>query len=78
MPAVSGWRDVLVMAAIGHHAVFTHRNNILAGYIEKQARLIPFCARSDRLDRIVRCGTASRDAQHRGGNRLWQCCRRIG
>ncbi len=40
MPAVSGWRDVLVMAAIGHHAVFTHRNNILAGYIEKQARLI--------------------------------------
>lgn len=40
MPAISGWRDVLVTAAIGHHAVFTHRNNILAGYIDKQADLI--------------------------------------
>jgi hypothetical protein len=40
MPAVSGWRDVLVTAAVGHHAIFTHRNSILAGHIEKQAQLI--------------------------------------
>jgi XTP/dITP diphosphohydrolase len=40
MPAISGWRDVLVTAAIGHHAIFTHRNSIFAGYIHKQADLI--------------------------------------
>ena len=40
MPAVSGWRDVLVTAAVGHQAIFTHRNSILAGYIDKQAALI--------------------------------------
>lgn len=40
MPAISGWRDVLVTAAIGHHAIFTHRNSIYAGYIEKQASVI--------------------------------------
>lgn len=40
MPAISGWRDVLVTAAVGHHAIFTHRNSIFAGYIEKQADLI--------------------------------------
>lgn len=40
MPAISGWRDVLVTAAIGHHPIFTHRNSILAGNIDKQARLI--------------------------------------
>lgn len=40
MPAISGWRDVLVTAAVGHHAVFTHRNSIFAGYIDKQAALI--------------------------------------
>jgi XTP/dITP diphosphohydrolase len=40
MPAVSGWRDILVTAAIGHHAIFTHRNSIFAGYIDKQADLI--------------------------------------
>jgi hypothetical protein len=40
MPAVSGWRDVLVTAAVGHHTIFTHRNSILAGYIGKQAALI--------------------------------------
>ena len=40
MPAVSGWRDVLVAAAIGHHPIFTHRNSIFAGYIERQARVI--------------------------------------
>ena len=40
MPAISGWRDVLVAAAIGHHAIFTHRNSIFAGFIERQAGVI--------------------------------------
>ena len=40
MPAISGWRDVLVAAAIGHHAIFTHRNSIFAGYIDRQAAVI--------------------------------------
>ena len=40
MPAISGWRDVLVTAAIGHHPIFTHRNSIFAGYVERQAALI--------------------------------------
>ena len=40
MPAISGWRDVLATAAIGHHAIFTHRNSIFAGYIERQAGVI--------------------------------------
>lgn len=40
MPAISGWRDVLVTAAIGHHAIFTHRNSIFAGRIDRQAELI--------------------------------------
>ncbi len=40
MPAISGWRDVLATAAIGHHAIFTHRNSIFAGYIERQAAVI--------------------------------------
>ena len=40
MPAISGWRDVLVTAAVGHHAIFTHRNSIFAGYIERQAAVI--------------------------------------
>ena len=40
MPAISGWRDVLVTAAVGHHAIFTHRNSIFAGYIERQAGVI--------------------------------------
>ena len=40
MPAISGWRDVLATAAIGHHAIFTHRNSIFAGFIERQAALI--------------------------------------
>ena len=40
MPAISGWRDVLVTAAIGHHAIFTHRNSIFAGYIVRQAAVI--------------------------------------
>ena len=40
MPAISGWRDVLVTAAIGHHPIFTHRNSIFAGYIERQASVI--------------------------------------
>ena len=40
MPAISGWRDVLVTAAIGHHAIFTHRNSIFAGYIDRQAAVI--------------------------------------
>ena len=40
MPAISGWRDVLATAAIGHHAIFTHRNSIFAGYIARQAAVI--------------------------------------
>ena len=40
MPAISGWRDVLVTAAIGHHPIFTHRNSIFAGYIDRQAAVI--------------------------------------
>ena len=40
MPAISGWRDVLATAAIGHHPIFTHRNSIFAGYIERQAAVI--------------------------------------
>ena len=40
MPAISGWRDVLVTAATGHHAIFTHRNSIFAGYIDRQASVI--------------------------------------
>ncbi len=40
MPAISGWRDVLVTAAIGHHAIFTHRNSLLAGYVDRQVALI--------------------------------------
>lgn len=40
MPAISGWRDVLVTAAIGHHPIFTHRNSIFAGYIDRQANVI--------------------------------------
>ncbi len=40
MPAISGWRDVLVTAAIGHHCIFTHRNSIFAGYCQRQAALI--------------------------------------
>ncbi len=51
MPAISGWRDVLVTAAIGHHAIFTHRNSIFAGYIERQAAVIN--AAKDVLRRIL-------------------------
>ena len=40
MPAISGWRDVLVTAAIGHHPIFTHRNSIFAGYVDRQAAVI--------------------------------------
>lgn len=40
MPPVSGWRDVLVTAAVGHMPVFTNRNSIFAGRPEKQAELI--------------------------------------
>ena len=51
MPAISGWRDVLVAAAIGHHAIFTHRNSIFAGYIDRQAAVIN--AAKDVLRRIL-------------------------
>ncbi len=40
MPPVSGWRDVLVTAAIGHMAVFTNRNNIFAVKPELQINLV--------------------------------------
>ena len=52
MPAISGWRDVLAAAAIGHHAIFTHRNSIFAGYIERQAAVIN--AAKDVLRRVLR------------------------
>ena len=51
MPAISGWRDVLATAAIGHHAIFTHRNSIFAGYVERQAAVIK--AAKDVLRRIL-------------------------
>ena len=51
MPAISGWRDVLATAAIGHHAIFTHRNSIFAGYIERQAAVIN--AAKDALRRVL-------------------------
>ena len=50
MPAISGWRDVLATAAIGHHAIFTHRNSIFAGYIDRQAAVIN--AAKDALRRL--------------------------
>ena len=50
MPAISGWRDVLVTAAVGHHAIFTHRNSIFAGYIDRQAAVIK--AAKDVLTRL--------------------------
>ena len=40
MPAISGWRDVLVTAAVGQQAIFTHRNSTFAGNIDKQSRVI--------------------------------------
>lgn len=40
MPAISGWRDALVTAAIGHHPIFTHRSSIFAGYADRQAAVI--------------------------------------
>ena len=40
MPAISGWRDVLVTTAVGHHPIFTHRNSIFAGYVDRQAAVI--------------------------------------
>ncbi len=52
MPAISGWRDVLATAAIGHHAIFTHRNSIFAGYIERQAAVIN--AAKDVLRRVLK------------------------
>ena len=51
MPAISGWRDVLATAAIGHHAIFTHRNSIFAGYIDRQAAVIN--AAKDVLRRVL-------------------------
>ena len=51
MPAISGWRDVLVTAAIGHHAIFTHRNSLFAGYIERQAQVI--CAAKEVLGGLL-------------------------
>ena len=52
MPAISGWRDVLATAAVGHHAIFTHRNSIFAGYIERQAAVIN--AAKDVLRRVLK------------------------
>jgi non-canonical purine NTP pyrophosphatase (RdgB/HAM1 family) len=65
MPAISGWRDVLVAAAIGHHAIFTHRNSIFAGYVEKQADLI--IAAKDTLQRLGLSETAYQRAERNIG-----------
>ena len=40
LPWVSGWRDVIVTAALGHMPVFVHRNNINAIDFNNQIRLI--------------------------------------
>ncbi len=40
MPAVSGWRDVIVTAAIGHMPVFVTRNNVFAGDTNLRINLI--------------------------------------
>lgn len=40
MPPISGWRDVLVTAAVGHMPVFTHRNSLNALDFDKQVGLI--------------------------------------
>lgn len=40
LPFTSGWRDVIVMSAIGHMLVFVHRNNINAIDFRNQVKLI--------------------------------------
>jgi XTP/dITP diphosphohydrolase len=40
LPFTSGWRDVIVMSAIGHMLVFVHRNNINAIDFRNQVELI--------------------------------------
>ncbi len=40
LPFTSGWRDVIVMSAIGHMLVFVHRNNINAIDFKNQLSLI--------------------------------------
>lgn len=40
MPPISGWRDILVTAAIGHMPVFTHRNSLNAVDPSRQIDLI--------------------------------------
>ena len=63
MPAISGWRDVLATAAIGHHAIFTHRNSIFAGYIDRQTAVIN--AAKDVLRRVL---TSDADYQRAARN----------
>jgi len=43
LPFTSGWRDVNVMAALGHMLVFVHRNNINAIDFKNQVDLINEC-----------------------------------
>ncbi|MCA9381552.1 IMP dehydrogenase [Candidatus Dojkabacteria bacterium] len=40
MPPISGWRDILVTAAIGHMPIFTHRNSLNAVDPKRQIDLI--------------------------------------
>lgn len=40
LPFTSGWRDVIVMSALGHMLVFVHRNNINAINFQNQIDLI--------------------------------------
>jgi hypothetical protein len=40
LPAVSGWRDVIVTSAIGHILTFVHRNSMNAVDAENQIKLI--------------------------------------
>jgi len=40
LPFTSGWRDVIVMSALGHMLIFVHRNNINAIDFNNQVNLI--------------------------------------
>lgn len=54
LPFTSGWRDVVVMSAIGHMLVFVHRNNINAIDFQNQVDLI-----KDSRDQIKRLNLGS-------------------
>lgn len=43
LPAISGWRDIVVMSALGHMPVFVHRNNVNTIDLKEQIKLIEDC-----------------------------------